>query len=379
MSSTSRSHNLLLALFSIATVLLVVEIALRVFAPFPNPYAFVDVNQYIRFQYPRNYAAVTEVEPGLPGTAGIHHFTTNNMGFRGGDLVQPRPADEYRIFLVGGSTFECFYLDDRAEIGRVLQDSLPPLADGRTARVYNVGLSGAASDDHIAMIGQRLVHLQPDLIVVFAGVNDLTRSIFDYDYLHYDAPPKPSHAWYKTVAMNFQLVRRLHRLVTKMVPDARTIQESRTLVSNYARQIALQRTGVPATTPPRVDRDSYATNLRTMIGMAREVGSSVVFMTQQTTWNSPVDADAREWSWMRYRAGITYSEADMDAAMDSLNDVMRQVAEESHVPVFDLARWMPKSLEYFYDDCHFTPAGAAAAGTRLAEFLVGQQVVPPAR
>lgn len=372
MSPASRSRTFLLAVGSMALAFAVVEVGLRLLAPFPNPYgdpAALKVNPYIRFEYPRHYAAVTEVEEGLSGLSGFNHFTTNNMGFRGGELVRPRPHDEFRVFLVGGSTFECFYIDDRQEIGRVVQNALPPLPDGRTAKVYNVGLSGAASDDHIAMISQRLVHLEPDLIVVFAGINDLTRSIFGFDYLHYVDPHAGERPWFKRFIMNFQIARRLHRLKTRMTPDARTLQESRPLVSNYAGRIELQQTGVPATSPPRTDAASYARNLRSIAGIARANGFALIFMTQPTTWNSTVDARAREHSWMRYRDDVTYGEAEMDAAMEVLNDTMRAVAAESAVPVCDLAAELPKSLEFLYDDCHFTPAGAARAGNMLVRTI----------
>ncbi|HEU4365816.1 MAG TPA: SGNH/GDSL hydrolase family protein [Candidatus Krumholzibacteria bacterium] len=375
MKAPALTRTLLLALVSVGIVFVLVEIMLRVVAPFPNPYGDpgrLGVNQYIRFEYPRHYAAVTEAEAGLPGLSGRNRFTTNNMGFRGGELVRPRPAGEFRVFLVGGSTFECFYLDDHVEIGRVVQNELPPLSDGRAAKVYNVGLSGAASDDHLAMIGQRLVHLEPDLIVVFAGINDLTRSNFDFDYLHYvDTRLVRERPWHKRFAMNFQITRRLHRLKTRMAPDARTLQESRPLVTNYAGRVGLQRTGVGPATPPRTDEASYARNLRSIAGIARANGFGLVFMTQPSTWNSTVDAQAREWSWMRYRDGVTYGEAEMDAALERLNDTLRAVAGENGVPVCDLVAVLPKSLQYFYDDCHFTPAGAAEAGKHLAGCIVG--------
>ena len=51
---------------------------------------------------------------------------------------------------------------------------------------------------------------------------------------------------------------------------------------------------------------------------------------------------------------------------------------EESVPVYDLARALPKSLEYFYDDCHFNTAGALATGKGLAAFLVSQQLIPVA-
>ena len=381
--SRPRLEGPLLAAGTIAVAVVVAEIFLRLFAPVANPYEEFErlrpqINQYIRSEYPRHYSAVTEAEPGLPGVTGRNNFTTNNMGFRGDSLADPKPPGEFRVFMVGGSTTECFYLDDEDDIARVVQREASARAPGATIRVYNAGLSGAASDDHVAMISQRLVHFEPDLIVVFCGFNDLTKSIFRYDYRHYiEYRPAYRKPWYKRAAMHLQLVRRLFYLRSRTGQDPQRVQEARPLVTNYEGLIGLQRTVPPSDTPPRTDIPSYQTNLRSMAGIARANGFALVFMTQPTTWNSTVDARAREHHHMRYRGGVTYREDLMDAAMERLNDAMRAVGREETVPVYDLARVLPKSLDYFYDDCHFNVAGAAAAGKGLTDFLAAQGLIAP--
>lgn len=371
------------------------EMALRMFAPVANPYENIEllkpqINQYIRFEYPRNYSAITEAEPGLPGLSGTHRFTTNNMGFRGDPLIDPKPRTEFRVFMVGGSTTECFYLDDNNDLARVLQRHLSVAApDGIDVRVYNAGLSGAASDDHVAMISQRIVLFQPDLIVVFCGINDLTRSIFHYDYRHYvEYRPAYRKPWFKRWAMSLQIGRRLALFRQRVRHDPRSIQEQRTLRTNYRGLIGLERSAPERDVTPRTDLSSYATNLRTIAGIARGNHFRIVFMTQQTTWNSTVDPNARAHHWMRYRAGapdstggasttgFSYTETKMDAAMERLNDTMRAVGADEAVPVFDLARSLPKSLEFFYDDCHFNTAGADTTGNLLASFLIERHVAP---
>ena len=378
-------------MLTIGVMLLFAEIVLRLFSPLPSPYEARSggqplVNQYIRFEYPVNYAATTRAEPGLPGLSGTNRFTTNNAGFRGDSLIEPKPPGEFRIFIVGGSTTECFYVDDKDDMARVVQNELAAVAPaGIVPRVYNVGMSGAASDDHVAMISQRLVHMQPNLIVVFCGINDLTRSIYNYDYRHYlDYRPALYVSWYKRFLMNFQIVRRLFALKLRLTGGgSQRLQEQRTLVTNYAGLVGLLRTVPPVDTPPRTDEASYATNLRSMIGLAKSNHFQLVYMTQATTWNSQVDPAAKDHHWMRYRAGapgarpgeegVTFREDLMDAAIERLNDTMRAVGAEASAPVYDLARTLPKSLQYFYDDCHFNTAGSIAAGKGLAQFLVSQQ------
>jgi len=373
-----------LILTLIATAV-VADLALWIFARMPDPYAhFAEmhphVNQYIRLEYPRHYAAITMAEDGLPGVHGRNRFTTNNMGFRGPALQAPKPAGEYRIFFVGGSTTECFYLDDKDDMSAVLARRLNAQAPpGTTFAVYNAGLSGAASDDHVAMITQRLVQLEPDMIIVFCGINDLTRSILHYDYLHYvDVGPAYQKPWYKRLAMRSQIARRIYYLWHNVTMDEREVQEQRPLKSSYAGKIGLQKTVPPTDRTPRTDIPPYAGNLETLVGVAEAHGFELVFMTQQTTWNSDVDPRAKDHQWMRLRGGVTYREDKMDAAMEQLNDAMRGVARTYRIPVFDTARQIPKSLDYFYDDCHFNVNGAATTAEELAAFLAGATTIPRA-
>lgn len=378
----SKRSSILLAAATVATLVLAAEVALRIAVPVADPTrpsaqhvnAF---NPYIRFEYPRNYAAVTEVEPGFAGPEGRRSFTTNNYGFRGDSLSVPKPASEFRVFVVGGSTAECFYLDDDDDVARVVQNEIAARVNQpKPTKVYNVGLSGTASDDHIAMIGQRLVHLEPDLVVVFAGVNDLRRSIQNFDYLHYASYGARSRPFYKRCLLTSQIVRRLAYLKRRVDPDPERVLETRALKSDYGRKIALQRSTPETDGEVRVDTTSYGDNLRSMVGMARANRFTLVFMTHPSTWNSTVDPAARDRHWMRVFDGVVYREDAMDSALERLNDVMRTVAAENSVPLYDLAHVMPKSLEYFYDDCHFTDAGALATGRGLAEFLTNRALLP---
>lgn len=368
---------------SIVIVAVIADAVLWLFAPAPNPYARFEklkpqVNQYIRTEYPPNYSVTTRTEAGLPGMKPENRFTTNNLGFRGQELQMPKPEGEVRVFLVGGSTAECFYLDDDDDLCATAERELNLGApERRDIRLYNVGLSGTASDDHVAMVTQRLVHLEPDAILVFCGLNDLTRSIYNYDYLHYvEERPAYRKPWYKRMLFVSQIARRLYFLRRRIDPSDRDILEERTLESNYAGKIGLQRTIPVSEAEPRVDAPSYARNLATLVGVAEAHGFQLIFMTHPSTWNSQVDSEAKKWSWMRYRNGVLYSEEAMDAALEQLNDSMRRVAAAHRIPLFDVARTLPKSLDYFYDDCHFNVRGAAKVGVELAHFLRESGVVP---
>lgn len=360
------------AVASLTVALSLAEVLLRLLLPVPaanlrHPY----INQYVRMERPPHYSAVIEPELGLPGVDGTGHYSINGHGFRGSELEVPKPPDEFRIFAVGGSTTECYIIDDADAFPEVMEQELTPLAGRETTiQVYNAGVSGAASDDHVAMIAQRLVHLEPDLIIVFSGINDLTRSIYGIDPLHYTQPfPKPRG---RSRLLELRVFSTLWSRFGGG-PSERCTQEQMT---STRKKIELQAKHPEVPEAPRIDTTPYANNLRTIAGLASAHGFRLVFMTQQTTWNSTTDSATGAWQYMRYRNGKTYSETSMDSAMERFNDVMRAVAVESEVPLYDLACRIPKSLDYFYDDCHFNTQGSRTTGRELAHFLVAEGLVP---
>jgi lysophospholipase L1-like esterase len=299
-------------------------------------------------------------------------FTANNLGFRGDSLAMPKPPGEFRIFMVGGSTTECLILDDPDAITHVVQERLARRGFPNV-RVYGAGKAGDRSYDHVAMMVHRVVHLEPDLVIVFAGVNDLLAGINNVDYLHLrrnDATGKHRRS-IEAVAMlatELQLPRLMGAALKRR--SYRNEAENITWESNVRRMVHL-RSKLPIAKNPLLPRpDAYARNLATMVGVSKAHDFPLVFMTQATSWNSAIDDVVEQWHWMNAGRETRFTAEWMDMAMEVYNDAMRQVGTRHQVPIFDLAAEIPKSLEFFYDDVHFNIRGAGEAGTMLAEFLL---------
>ena len=370
-----------IALFLLSTVLsiVVVEAILRAVAPIADPYQLHKrrpnvVQTYFRSSFPPNMRVQLSTEEGLPGMDGrATTFTTNNVGLRGDSLPMPKPEDELRVFVVGGSTTETLYLDDRQAMTRILEDRLDTLVSAKQVKVYGAGKSGARSYDHIEMIAHRLVHLEPDALIVFAGVNDLRAAMYGRNSLM--LPPAvgaPDTEWtlmqiLRFAATEFQLGRRLFSLLRS--DDYRDTVEQIPLRSNYRRSVRAREALPVSVSAPMIDVAPYRNNLISIAGIARSHGIDLVFMTQPTTWNSRVDSDIAKWHWMSAGPDSAYREEALDQAMEAYNDAVRAVAAQFDVPLLDLARLLPKSGEYFYDDVHFNPRGAQTVGAMLASFV----------
>jgi lysophospholipase L1-like esterase len=375
---------------SLIVSLIAAEVLLRRFAPLPDPYAREkeppsSKPKPISSEFPPQFSFATETEPGLPGmTAVRRRFTTNNAGFRGAALTRPKPHDEYRVFMVGGSTTEDFYLDDTEALTFVLQGELNRSNGARQIRVYGAGKGGDMSADHLAMISQRIVHLEPDLIILFCGMNDLTAAIHRLDYCFFPERKRPGYSLLNLAAFaatEFQLSRYAYAPLRRIFrPSSREILETVTERSTYRAKVQVRKRAPVARERPRTDLPSYEENLKSIIGIARANGIALALVTQASSWNSKVDGGMADWHWMTYRhnVNVSYPEEWMDAALESYNGVMRRLGQESGVPVFDLANAIGKSREFFYDDCHFNVAGARRAAEQLGGFVSDRFLRPAA-
>lgn len=372
-------------IISMTVITIIGEICLTLFFPIDDPYQMAKDSRnqnfkYIESQFLPHQDYTFYPEPELSRMSKQAHFTTNNMGFRGSDIIQPKPKGEFRIFMIGGSTTECLFLDDTLATTFLLERYINRhLKKEKDIRVYNAGKSGDRSYDHIAMISQRLVHLQPDMLIVFAGINDLTAAIYEADYTH---PFVESGATLSLgrlliyLATEFQLPRRFYYLIRRFSGGQSDDDILRAISyrSEYKRMVELRRSHPVSDKFPRIDLDSYRSNLKSIIGLARVHNIRLLLMTQATTWNSEIDPETTDWQWATFRNGITYSEQNLETALKEYNGVMRQLAAENKLLLFDLAGSIPKSLEFFYDDCHFNINGAEWTAEKLGVYLIEENV-----
>jgi lysophospholipase L1-like esterase len=124
----------------------------------------------IALRYPQPYFMFS----GPPNTTSgkDREIKFNSAGFRiDGEVGVPKPPDEVRIFVLGGSTIVN---------GATLAHSIPGAietalrADGwPRARVYNFGVTSFLSGQELSLLVHRLANLQPDLVIAYDGGNDL--------------------------------------------------------------------------------------------------------------------------------------------------------------------------------------------------------------
>lgn len=357
----------------IFVMLVLVEIVLWKVAPVADPFEKAKnaspINyQYIESQFPKNVSYSFEIESDLPLMDSTASFSTNNMGFRGDSLISPKPKDEFRIFLVGGSTTENLFIDDKIGFERQIQEKLQLQNPDKSIKVFNAGKSGDASPDHLAMLGQRLVHLEPDLVILFPGINDLNRLAAGYDYLHY--PVKSTEVqrnWLvdlKFFLSNFQVMR---RLINVLNPEEKSARKAIFLTTNYKDKVR-EVQGLPLETElPDFDLSVYKRNIESFLGTCKSHDLALLVLTQTYTWNSQEENNLSDSHWMVGIGAKRYPEKQLAGKLDELNAVLLELTQNDSVALLDLERLIPKSNLYFYDDCHFNKGGIALSSDLISK------------
>ena len=328
--------------------------------------------RHIRSSYLSFY---TQSEKGLPGMNNhLARYSTNNIGYRGPDYN--KEEDSWNIFFIGGSTAEDLAIDDSLCTSFLLQEELRK-AIGSNVKVFNAGLAGTTTQDHIEMIALRILHLNPKLIILYVGFNDHRRMIWGTDYSNSPLIVKENYFSLKMLATEFQLFRRYLRLKNnvKFWFGINNNPETIALVTNFkesAKNLALVK---EIEMEEEISIYNYMKNINTIIGMCMSNNVPIILETHPSSWNSKIDSQLKDYTWLtpivnvegkKYKVSQSFS----DSLLERMNDFIRNQGVKNKVFIHVLSKITAKSSTYFYDDCHFNINGAKHHSESLFDFII---------
>jgi lysophospholipase L1-like esterase len=328
----------------------------------------------------------------MRGVDTIAHYRINSIGVRG-RLPSPH-GREFRVLAVGGSTTECAALDDTLAWPHLLERLLSTPA--RPAWVANVGKSGLTSREHVLHLKYLLPqYRQIDAVIVLVGVNDMLGALKQGNAYHIPEPitsagaervgmrrafavfpgmqymPPPGEApvvpWYRTTAL-WDVARRA-KLRWSLIQTHAADAEAGLVLARAHRQGTPHTDRVP---PLELPLAEYRRNLEVMATTSRTYHARLILLTQPAVWHQGMSVADQRSLWLGWvgeipqNAAAYYSPTALARAMDAYNAVTREVCAAERVECVDLATDIPKTAEMFYDDVHFTNAGAGAVASTLA-------------
>lgn len=316
----------------------------------------------------------------LPGIEGDSHFTTGPEGIR---AAVPPASEQRRVLAIGGSTTECVYLDDHETWPALLAGYLK---NPESIWIGDVGISGFDLNDHVKFAETSPLLKGVSALVVQPGINDLWRYLanevdaMDYGRFEASTPAAPEAATPQVpvrapIWSRSRVIQLYHTLRRPSPPP-----EQQEGVGGGEYQIRRDKRSAAEKTdklPPLADGlAAYRTRIRQLVVACQDRGIPVLFTTQPVVWRADlsVEGEARCWfGWLSDGRYLTL--AALREAMDQYNAALLETCSTLQVPCVDLSP-LNGSEAYFYDDCHFTEAGAEAVaqlvGPALEELLSSQ-------
>ena len=346
--------------FGIFIGLLLCEIILRIYNPFPfsikKGRLILPANQNKTFK--NNWIRKLDKEI---------HYSRNSLGFRGPE----RPdafSEKITLLTIGGSTTECKFLSDSSTWSFLLYQKLK--TKNNDVWLNNAGIDGHSTFGHLLLLNEYVLKLKPKFVLFLTGINDVeiekpdefdlmtekkinTSSFkgFLKSILNYTELGRTAFNFYHVqIAYKKGLVHReinFPGLVENPLPD-----------SVISRQLEKQKPYLKG----------YHERIDKLVMQCIQVGIHPILITQPSLFGSYTDsatniAMGNKWTEKNEEDNCLVYEKKLEL----YNDVLRSYSNK--LTVIDLEREMPKKSNYYYDFTHFTNEGAGIVSAILFTHL----------
>jgi lysophospholipase L1-like esterase len=276
------------------------------------------------------------------------HIHQNKWGFRGPDVSLEKPPGTLRVLCLGGSTTY-----DTNSDGETWEDDLQSrLADaypGQKIEVLNFGMNAASMPFHVTQFALTGVHFRPDLVIVYAGHNDLWSGLglkgFRPDYSHrighWDDSRRSIQHYLPAWAMRSVAVTGI----------AYMIDHLRGIEYDLVKQIWKN---APDAEDPLEGFWAFRNDMITIDGIARAHGARTMFITPF-------------WAFTRTER------------KQRLVESIKHAADEAGLMLLDAGNLLPEGdISLVVDNVHFSPKGSEVFANLIADFIISNRLLPAA-
>ncbi len=304
------------------------------------------------FAYRPHHYTLFTLKEGYRNRQGTVH---NRQGFRNlEDLPEVKPAGEFRIFFIGGSTtYTVGIKDNRHIFSERLEEALNHEAGTRRTpvrfRVVNAGLGAATSAENLARLIFLIHPYEPDLVIIQHGMNDVLprlRGRIQSDYANYRRMWCGSGRQYDFFLKQwvYEGIVTRSRLLTLLSVRLGLLEPNtiRGVINNNALEERDENLDVNGP-------EFFRRNTELMVLAARHAGADVIL------------------------ASCPYNERVGEARMRAMPEhhaLLREVARRMQVPYFDLYGAFNRDPEHLPDGLHVSQKGSDLKAALYFDYLV---------
>lgn len=362
-----KKTEIALLLFSTFLTFLLLEIGARVWLNYlatPEQY-----DRYVLFTSldPKSYAWTPHPYLAYYPTPNYQKGRTfhNSLGYRSDEFSLEKPRGVYRIVALGGSsTYDVRIEDNAATFTAQLQKLLRENYGYQNVEVINAGVPGYNSWEILINLEFRVLDLDPDLVIIYEGTNDVHARLVDPSAYRGDDSGR-RQAWQAPPVALWEHSDFL-RILSRMMNVTRQVSVddfvSAPTFWSWPYDSRLDEAGAsPVEVLKKNPPIYFRRNLENMIAIAREHGVEIMLST---------------WAYSPYLNDYASKDYYQEGFQEN-NQVVQEVATAHHVPLFDFAAVMPQDPSYWADGRHTNEAGALEKARLFAAFIHAEGLIEP--
>lgn len=305
----------------------------------------------------------------------------NNFGFRGEDITDKKDKDEFRIFVIGGSTVFNATIKYEDTFTKILENKLKSTYPDKKIHIYNAGVDGYTTEHAVIQYLFSIRELKPDLIITWHGINDMYYSCTPPILSHGKYRDDYSHFLGSTANMVTSYFSNRLRLPSSTLVDyifhffgssfLSDLKSSKNVAVSFGQSQQSDSFQFPSVNP-------FKRNLTYFVQAVQSDRTSLL-LTSQPYLYTPLYAKDTSKRWFMQQNcnnGKTYpSILALLKGISLFNNTSQEVALQNNVHFLDLAASLPKTTNYFIDDVHFTVEGNKKVANTLYDYIMQEQIV----
>lgn len=289
-----------------------------------------------------------------------HDWEINSLGFRGPELVMPKPKGVFRVFILGASTVSGGP-NEKWTIDYYLQKDLRQFIPN--VEVINAGVPGYTSQNELLLLETRILKLEPDLVIVIDGSNTL------YLSMHPEQSP---------VAMQERILNKLVNhatLPTLITYDLRYLFHKSYFVMLLYRKLFVNRIPAGDISGTKISAQeiaNYLDDLQLMKAVldAKHVRGMLVFQPALNCGKAHLsDYEKSIFAYFQSHGLVNWLNQ-VKTIWPSVGLEVQKIPPSPFVRAYDFSRVFENENETMYlDSVHYSPAGDAKIAAAMARVI----------
>lgn len=356
---------------------------------------------YLRKQlqdvFPCLYASIANYDPYLQNKIDASNpcdrtLPVSKDGFRGTEISKQKPLNTFRIVVMGGSTVLSRTISWEETSVRILEKQLALYYPQKHIEVINAGNDWYSSEHSFIQYVFKIKDYSPDMIIMWHGINDLIRSCspkgfsqgpYRSDYSHFLGPlsnivatyfRRPTIIGYPDIFSNDLLVLRPFSSIIYSLKE--------TLYSDFhwfSNENNMQRESIDLDITSFPSLQSYKRNITAFAKVMEIDGVRFLLATQPYLYRDNLNILEQKnigFNLFCLNNNKYPSIRTMKKVMEEFNLITKDVSQTYHTDFVDLEQEVPKTIEYFKDDVHYTPRAEALIADALFRYIINHHLIP---